>query len=67
MMNAAQMITVSALFIYRSLKKESRGFCAIVHVYEYFLHILEQRIGFAQQIQVKAKLVEYKCENKLVF
>ena len=59
----AQMMTVSALFIYRSLKVEH--FCAIVH--EYFLHILEQRIGFAQQMQVKAKLVEYKFENKLVF
>ena len=67
MENAAQMMTVSALFIYRSLKKEIEDFCAIVRVYEYFLHILEQRIGFAQQIQVKAKLVEYKYENKLVF
>ena len=26
---------------------------------------MEQRIGFSQQIQVKAKLVEYKYENKL--
>ena len=32
-----------------------------------FFHILEQRIGFAQQIQVKAKLVEYKYESKWVF
>ena len=58
MENAAQMMTVSELFIYRSSKKESPGFCAIVHVYAYFLDILEQRIGFAQQIQVQAKLVE---------
>ena len=42
-------------------------FWATVHVYAYFLHILKQRIGFAQQIQVQAKLVEYKYENKLVF
>ena len=35
--------------------------------YIYILYILEQRIGFGQQIQVKAKLVEYKDENKLVF
>ena len=27
----------------------------------------EQRIGFAQQIQVNAKLDEYKYENKLLF
>ena len=64
MKNAAQMMTVSKLFIYRSLKKESRGFlcyCACLCI----LHILEQKIGFAHQIQVKAKLVEYKYENKL--
>ena len=36
-------------------------------MHSFFLHILEQRIGFAQQIQVKPKLVEYKYENKLVF
>ena len=47
--------------------EKSRILCAIVYVYPYFLHILELRIGFAQQIQVKAKLVEYKHENKLVF
>ena len=41
-------------------------FCSFVYVYAYFLHILEQRIEFAQQIQVKAKLVEYKYENNLV-
>ena len=29
-----------------------------------FLHILEERIGFAQQIEVNPKLVEYKYENK---
>ena len=69
MENAEQMMTVSALFVYRLLKKESRGFLcyAIVHVYEYFIHILEQRIRFAQLIQDKAKLVEYKHENILVF
>ena len=61
------MMTVSALFIYKSLKKESQGCCAIVYVYESFLHILEQRIGFAQQLEVKAKLVEYRYENKLGF
>ena len=61
----AQMMTVSALFIYRSLKVEH--FCAIVHVNALFLHILEQRIAFAQQIQVKVKLVEYEYANKLVF
>ena len=32
-----------------------------------YIYILEQRIGFGQQIQVKAKLVGYKDENKLVF
>ena len=32
---------------------------------KFFLHILEQRIGFAQQ--VKSKLVEYKYEKMLVF
>ena len=42
-------------------------FCAVVHVYAKFFHILEQRIGIAQHIQVKAKLVEYKSENKLAF
>ena len=31
------------------------------------LHNFEQRIGFAQQIQVIVKFVEYKYENKLVF
>ena len=29
-----------------------------------FFHILEERIRFAQQIQVKAKRVEYKYKNK---
>ena len=43
-----------------------KHFCDIVHVYEYFLNILEQRIGFAQQIQNKGNLVGYKYVNKLV-
>ena len=48
-------------------RRKVEDFCAIVHVYAWFFHILEQRIGFAQQTQVKAKLVEYKYDNKLVF
>ena len=32
----------------------------VVFMHNFKLHIMEQRIGFAQQIQVKAKLVEYK-------
>ena len=27
------------------------------------LHIFEQRIGFEQQISIKAKLVEYTCSK----
>ena len=62
------MITVSALFIYISrCRRKVEDLCAIVHVYEYVLHILEQRIGLAQRIQVKAKLDEYKYENTLMF
>ena len=61
------MMTVSELFIYRSLNKESRGFLCYCACLCIILHILEQRTGFAQQIQVKVKLVEYKHKNKLVF
>ena len=32
----------------------------VMFMHNFKLHIMEQRIGFAQQIQVKAKLVEYK-------
>lgn len=49
------MMNVSELFIYRSENKERRG--TIVHVNAKSLHILEQRIEFAQQIQVKEILV----------
>ena len=42
MENAEQMMTVFELLIN--------------NVYAYFLRILEQRRGFVQQIQVKAKL-----------
>ena len=66
---AAQIMSVSELFIKMSVNKESReDFCAIVHIYAGILfHILEKRIGFTKQIQVKAKLVWNKYENKLVF
>ena len=64
---AAQMMTVSALFMDRLLKMESRGFLCYCACLWIILHILEQRIGFAQQIQVKSKLVEYKYENNMVF
>ena len=63
MENAEQMMT--ELFIYRLLNKESRGFlcyCACLCII--FTHFgTKNRICAA----VKAKLVEYKHENKLVF
>ena len=66
-MNAAQMITVSALFIYRSLKKESRGFlCYRVYLWILFTHFGTKNMICAAK-QVKAKLVEYQNEKKLVF
>ena len=48
------------------MNKENREFCAIVHVYALLLHVLEQRIGFTQQVQDKENFVEHN-ENKLVF
>ena len=54
-------------FIYRSLNTESRGilcYCACLGI---IFHIFEQRIRFAQQMQIKAKLVEYEYENKYIF
>ena len=57
------MMTVSELFIYRSLNKESRGVSVLLCMFMHnFLHLLEQRKGFAQQIQVKVNLVKYKYE-----
>ena len=38
-----------------------------LHIYAYFLHNLEQGIGFTQQKKAKGKLVEYKYENKSLF
>ena len=35
-------------------------FSATVHVYAYFLHIFEQIIRFAPQIQDKEKRIEYE-------
>ena len=61
-------MAVSELFIYKLENKVNRGFFyAIVHVYAYILPIFEQRIGYAQQIQVNARLVEYRHGNKLLF
>ena len=48
------------------VKREVEDLCVSAHIYAYNLHVLEQRIGFAKRIQVKASLVEYKYENKLV-
>ena len=55
---AAQIMSVSELFIKMSVNKESReDFCAIVHIYAGILfYILEKRIGFTKQIQVKENL-----------
>ena len=66
-MNAAQMITVAALFIYRSLKKESQGFlCYRACLWIIFTHFGTKNMICAA-VQVKAELVEHKYENKLVF
>ena len=36
--------------------------CSIAPEYmDKFTHIFEQRVGFEQQISIKAKLVEYTC------
>ena len=37
-----------------------------LHVYAYFLHNLEQGIGFTQQKKAKGKLVEYIIISSLV-
>ena len=59
MENAAQMMTVSELFIYRSLKKE------LMHkMYTFWNYKEDLRIKYKL---FKAKLVEYKYENKFVF
>ena len=59
----------SLCIIHLSVVEEgkSRIFVLLCMLMNNCLHILEQRIGYTQQIQVKAKLVEYKYENKLVF
>ena len=63
MENAALKMTVSELFIYRSLNKDSRRFLCYFACLCIILHNLEQRIIFAQQIQFKAKLVEHRYEK----
>ena len=64
MENAAQMMTVSELYIYWSLNKESPG----ILCYRACLCIIFTHCGTKnKQIQVKAKLVEYKYENKLIY
>ena len=56
-------MTVSELFIQWTTKVED--FCVIVHVVDN-LHILQQWIGFAHQMQVKATLVKYKYKYETI-
>ena len=51
------MMTVSELFIYKSLNMERLGFNAIVHVYEQCLHILEQEQNLHSKYEVKRNLL----------